>query len=50
MEHERQLLIAVPIEIKTKTDEEQLYCLFQWLHMLRNFGEITKLGTDKRDK
>ena len=46
MEHERQLLITVPIEVKTKTDEEQLYHLYQWLHMLTNFGEILNLEPD----
>jgi hypothetical protein len=51
-EHEdhldRQLLTNVPREPVTPEQRLQVHRFYQWLHMLRNFGEISRVEPDKK--
>ena len=48
MERDRELLICVPKETDDNTieDKARIYRLYQFLHMLGNYGEILNLESD----
>jgi len=43
MERDRELLTNVPTKPETANDRAKVYRHWQFLHMLRNYGEIVNL-------
>mgnify|MGYP001618537147 CR=1 FL=1 len=49
MERDRELLTNVPIAPVSDTDKAKVYRFQQWIHMLRNYGEIINLPEEKEE-